>query len=185
MIVIRAFYRRRTDGPLIEAIVPLDVDDSTTTHDIEQRVLTELGVPYSALAYPLTRRCAGFAASRNRACLQFLDLTVPRCMYHRGDGARRPSTLTKEQLAVSVRSWARNRVYCAYARVHGMTIAQRWQADHYNTGAFDAWTARSKLIFARIHPEAVSRSGSVTDLTTWFAWLDALTPDTMVQREFL
>ena len=86
---------------------------------------------------------------------------------------------------MSARALAQNVLYTAYARVHGMTVPQRWEADNKYTGPFDTWVAALKDQFRLQHPGAIDSAGNITDLTTWFLFLRNLRPDTMRQREFL
>lgn len=75
------------------------------------------------------------------------------------------------------RSWEKNAVYQVYARMHRMTVAERWAADHYNTAPFHAWTRQAAKVFGQVHPDAVAAfNGTITKLDVWHAWLNTLTP---------
>ena len=86
---------------------------------------------------------------------------------------------------MSVRALAHNVLYVTYARVHGMTVTQRWEADSKYTGPFDTWVAAMKEQFRLQQPTAITADGTITDLTAWFLFLRSLRPETMRQREFL
>lgn len=187
---MRAHYRASRGQPVIEAYVDIEGDATTAIPLLEERTLAALGILYQQLDLPFTRQCAGTTAA-NKPCTHYVDITSPYCGQH---GAKRlpptvltatGTTMSAEGHPLSARTLSHNVLYVAYARVHGMTVTQRWEADDHHTRPFDLWAAAMRTQFAAQNPAAVNENGTVTDLTAWFFFLRDLRPETLRLREFL
>lgn len=187
---IRAYYRTARNQPVIEGYVEVEGGDETSPSLLESRTLAALRILYAQLDLPLTRRCAGRTA-KNAPCTHYIDIASPYCGQH-GPKRLPPTVLTATATTMSVagapmsvRALTHNVLYVTYARVYGMTVTQRWDADKKHTGPFDVWVAAMKEQFRRQRPAAISEDGTITDLTAWFAFLQNLRPETMRQRAFV